>query len=62
MSEFAPVWSNARMTKAQVKKYVADMKKAQKIAQEKLKKAQESWELDKENKDLEKLEDIIDDL
>lgn len=62
MSEFAPPWSNARMTKAQVKKYVADMKKAQKKAQAKLDAAKASWEIDKDKQDLAKLEDAIDEL
>lgn len=61
MSEFAPPWSNARMTKAQVKKYVSDMKKAQALAQAKLDAAKTSWELDKEAKELEKLEDLLED-
>ena len=60
-SEFSPPWSGARMTKAQVKKYVADIKKAQAIAEEKLRKAKASWEFKKEEEELEKLEDLLDD-
>ncbi len=62
MAEFAPPWSNARMTKAQVKKYVADMKKAQQEAQAKLDAAKASWELDKDKQDLKKLEDALEEL
>ena len=61
MSEFAPGWSNAKMTKAQIKKYIADIKKAQAIAEEKLKKAKASWEFKKEQEEIEKLEDLLDD-
>lgn len=62
MSEFAPTWSNIKMTKAQVKKYISDMKKAQEIAQAKLDKAIENWELEKEKKELAKLEEKLDEL
>ncbi len=48
MSEFTPVWSNARMTKSQVKKYIRDMKEAEKIAKQKLEEAKANWEFDKE--------------
>lgn len=62
MSEFAPAWSNARMTPAQVRKYVKDMKAAQIIAEEKIKQAKSSWEIDKEKKELEELEKKLDNL
>jgi hypothetical protein len=42
MTEFAPPGSNARMTPAQVRKYVKDMKKAQEEAQRKLDEAENS--------------------
>ncbi len=62
MSEFAPPWSNAHMTPAQVKKYVADMKAAQIIAQEKLELAKASWEFEKEKKELQDIEKQLDNL
>lgn len=62
MSELAPGWSNAKMTKSQVKKYIKDMKEAQRIAQEKLKKAKLSWEFEKEAQELESLEKQLDNL
>ncbi len=62
MSEFAPPWSNVKMTKAQVKKYVQDMKKAQQIAQEKLEKAKDSWEFDEDKKELVELEEKLDEI
>lgn len=60
MSEFAPIWSNPKMTKAQVRKYIKNMKEAQKIAKEKLKEAEKNWELEDEIDDLKKLEEMID--
>jgi len=62
MSEFTPPWSNVKMTKAQVKKYIKDIKKAQKIAQKKLEKAKTNWDFDKEKQELEKIENKIDNL
>jgi len=62
MSEFAPPWSNVKMTKAQVKKYIKDMKKAQAIAQAKLDAAKESWELEKDLNELEVLEEKLDEI
>jgi len=56
MSEFAPAWSNARMTKSQVKKYVKDMKAAQLAAQKKLEEAKNNWDFDKEKLELEMIE------
>ena len=62
MTEFAPPWSNARMTPAQVRKYIKDMKYAQEKAKEKLEEAKASWELEKEKQELEKLEDKLENL
>ncbi|MDD3646785.1 MAG: hypothetical protein PHH06_05275 [Candidatus Gracilibacteria bacterium] len=59
-SEITPPGKNARMTKAQVKKYVADMKQAQAIAQEKIKQAQNSGEMKQEEKEIEQLENLLD--
>ena len=62
MWEFAPAWSNARMTKSQIKKYLRDMKKAQDLAKQKLEDAKNSWELEKEIKEIEELEKELDNL
>lgn len=62
MSEFAPGWSNVRMTKSQVKKYIADMKAAQKAAQEKLEKAKSNWEFEKDLLELKKIEKELENL
>lgn len=62
MSEFAPGWTNARMTKAQVRKYIADMKEAQLIAKQKLDAAKANWELEKDEKELEKLENLLNEI
>ena len=62
MSEYTPPWSKVKMTKVQLRKYVADIKAAQKIAQAKLDAAKKSWELDQDTKDLAKLEDMLDDV
>lgn len=59
MSELAPMWSKARMTKSQVKQYIKDMKKAQKIAEDKIKKAKDNWEFDKDKNEIEKLENLL---
>lgn len=61
-SEFTPPWQWARMTKAQVKKYIEDLKKKRAIAKKKLEKALASWELEKEQQEVEKLEKFLDDL
>jgi len=62
MSEFAPPWSNARMTKAQVRKYIRDMKEAEKIAKQKLEEAKANWELEKEEAEIARLEKELDNL
>lgn len=63
MSEFAPAGSNARMTKSQIKKYIADMKKAQLLAEIKLQNAQKNGDFLTEEEELaelqKKLEDIV---
>lgn len=56
MSELAPGWTKVRMTKAQVRKYIQNMKNAQRIAQEKFEKAKANWEFEKEKLELEILE------
>lgn len=62
MSEIAPAGSNPRMTKAQVRKYVRDMKQAQEDAKKRLEKAETSWDLAQEKKELEHLENLLDEL
>lgn len=62
MSEFAPPWQNVRMTKAQVKKYIQDMKKAQAIAVAKLEQAKLSGVFQKEEEDLAALEKKLDEI
>jgi len=62
MSEFAPPWSNARMTKSQVKKYIREMKEAEKIAKQKLEEAKANWEFDKEAEEVARLEKELENL
>jgi hypothetical protein len=62
MSEFAPVWSNARMTAAQVRKYIADMRVAQALAKQKLEEAKNSWDFKKEEAELKKIEQELENL
>jgi len=50
------------MTKAQMRKYLANMQAAQDLAQAKLNAAKASWELDQDKQELEKLEDALEDL
>ena len=62
MSELAPGWSNAKITKAQVRKYVKDMKKAEELAKQKLEEAKNNWEFEKDTKELSELEKELDNL
>ena len=62
MSEFTPPGRWARMTKAQVKKYIKDLEEKRRIAREKLEEAKKSWEWAKEQKDVEELEELLEDL
>jgi F0F1-type ATP synthase membrane subunit b/b' len=61
-SEFAPPGRNARMTKAQIKKYLQNMKKAKQIAQAKIAAAEANGEMEKEQAEVEKLEEKLDNL
>lgn len=61
-SEFTPPGQWAKMTKAQVRKYIRDMKKKQKKAKKKLKEFENSWELEKEQKEVEALEKMLENL
>ncbi len=60
MSEYTPPWSNVKMTKAQVRKYIADMKAAELIAKEKIRLAEANWEFEKEKQELAALEKKLD--
>lgn len=62
MGELAPKWSNPRMTKAQVKAYIAKMKKAQAIAKAKLKVMEDSWIEEIDALELEVLEEKLNNL
>ena len=59
MWEFAPWWTTPRMTKAQIRKYIADMKKAQEIAQAKLDEAIKNWDFDEDLSVLAELEEKL---
>lgn len=61
-SEFTPPGQWAKMTAAQVRKYIREMEEKRRLAQEKLDKARASWEFEKEEEELAKLEDILDNL
>lgn len=60
--EFAPGWSNAKMTKAQVRKYIADMKEMQEKAKRKLKEAEINTDGKKEEEELAELEEKIEEI
>ncbi len=62
MSEFAPPSRKVKVTKSQMKKYVKDIEEQKNKAKKKIDQAKKSGEFDKEEKDLEKLENLIDDL
>jgi len=62
MSEFAPPWNGARMTKSQVRKYIKDLEEKRRIAKEKLEKAKASWEFDKDEAELKLLEKALDNI
>jgi len=61
-SEFTPWWSTVKMTKAQVRQYVKDLKKAQEEAQKRLDAAKASWEFDKEQDEIDALEQKLNNL
>lgn len=61
MSEFIPAWQWAKMTRWQVRRYIAEMEQKRLKAQLELEKARIAWELDNEE-DLEDLDKKIDDL
>jgi len=59
MTEFTPPGSNARMTKAQMRKYIADMKAAQEAAKQKLAEAEQNWDLETPPEELAALEQAL---
>lgn len=59
MSEFSPPTRKVRMTKAQMKKYLKDMELAREKAQKKLDIAKQSWEFNKEEKEVKDLEKLL---
>ncbi len=62
MSEFAPPWQWARMTKSQVKKYIKDLEEKRRIAKAKLDAAIAAWEFDKDEEELKRLEKALDNI
>lgn len=62
MSEFAPPWSGAKMTSAQVKKYIKDLEEKRRLAQAKLDEARASWEFNRDEEELKRLEKALDDI
>jgi len=61
MWEFAPAWSNPRMTKQQINKYNRERDRKKAIAQAKLEEAKKNWELDV-TEDLSKLDDLLEEV
>ena len=59
--EYAPGWSNARMTNAQIKKLQEEQEQARKIAEAKLAAAKKSDEWKKEESILKSLENVLSD-
>jgi len=60
MTEYTPAWSTPRMTKAQMRQYLTDLKKAREAAKKKLDPEKEQAEKHAELSELEKkLDDII---
>jgi len=60
MTELAPGWSKARMTNAQIRKYLADAKAVREAAKEKL---PDDEQLAKEQaKEIKKIEEKLDDV
>lgn len=58
--EYTPAWSNPRMTKAQMRKYLRDMQQVQEAAKKKLDPKKEAHEKHHEVKSIEeKLDDVF---
>ena len=62
MSEFSPTWSNPKMTRSQVRRYIQEMEEKRLKAKKELEEAKKSWELETSEEELKKLEDKFDDL
>jgi len=59
-SELSPGWSNARMTKSQIRKVLKEQEEARKLAEKKLSEAMKSDEWKKEQEKLAALEKLLD--
>jgi len=60
MTEFTPAWGTPRMTKAQMRKYLADAEAIRKAAKEKLPSEEQ---VEKERlKEMERIEDKLEDV
>jgi uncharacterized protein Yka (UPF0111/DUF47 family) len=58
--ELMPSWWKPKMTRSQVKKYIKNMKQAQKLAQEKIKSLKDAGDLEQSEEEIKKLENQID--
>ena len=61
-SEFSPSGWIPRMTAGQVRQYIKNLKKAQTLAQAKLERAKASGEFENEEKELQEIENILENL
>lgn len=59
--EWTPWATHPVMTRAQVRQYIANMKKAQALAKQKLELAKKSWDFDKEDTKLAEIEELLED-
>lgn len=59
MTEFAPGWSTPRMTKAQMRKYLADAKAVREAAKDKLPNDEQLAK--EQEKEIKKIEEKLDD-
>ena len=59
MTEFTPPGSHPRMTKAQMRKYIADIKHAQELAKQKLAEAEKNGDLETPPEELAQLEQAL---
>ena len=62
MSEYNPPWWQVKMTKAQIREYLANVKKARELAQAKLDEAKKNWEFDKDKAEVTRLAKLLDNL
>ncbi len=62
MWEFAPVHSKPKMTKSQVRKYIREMEEKREAARQALIEAEKNWELKADNKELEHIDNLLDDV